>query len=155
MRCPFNLRQGHQGSSQVSLGETGLFLRCEGKVWIPLESKQGNQPSPRNKVGGGMGFLLSGDGYLGEPLKLHNRSQVSFRVWGGYSGLLLRCCRGKGPDLALRVESRAFSQVEAGSLQFHWSCDRDFREPLILPQGSQVSFQGASGIAGFLSSHCR
>ena len=102
-----------------------------------------------------MGFLLSGDGYLGEPLKLHNRSQGSSRVWGGYSGLLLRCCRGKGPDLALRVESRAFSQVEAGSLQFHWSRDRDFREPLILPQGSQVSFQGASGIAGFLSSHCR
>ena len=154
MRCPFNLWQGQQGSSQVSIGETGLLLRCEGKVWIPLESKQGNQPSPRNK-GGNAGFLLSGDGYLREPLKLHNRSQGSFRVWGGYSGLLLRCCRGKGPDLALRVESCAFSQVEAGSLQFHYSCDRDFRESLILPQESQVSFQGASRIARFLSSHCR
>ena len=63
--------------------------------------------------------------------------------------MLLRCCRGKGPDLALRVESRAFSQVEAGSLPFHSSCDRDFREPLILPQGSQVSFQGASGISAW------
>ena len=39
------------GSSRVSIGEKGLFLSCEGKVRIPLETKQENQPSSHNEVG--------------------------------------------------------------------------------------------------------
>ena len=42
-----------------------------------------------------------------------------------------------------------------GSLGFLLSCDGDLREPLILPQGSQVSFRDARGSVGLFSSRCR
>ena len=42
-RCRFDLWQEAWGSSRVSIYETGLLVRCEEKVGIPLESKQGNQ----------------------------------------------------------------------------------------------------------------
>ena len=35
------------------------------------------------------------------------------------------------------------------------SCDGDLIEPVVLPQGSQVSFQIARWYVGELSSHCR
>ena len=41
-----------------------------------------------------------------------------------------------------------------GNSGFLSSCDRDLREPLILPQGSQASFQVARGTTGFFSSGC-
>ena len=59
-----------RGSSQVSIGEKCLLLRCEGKVGIPLESKQGNWPpsqdevenmGPSRVVVGNLGFPSSGD----------------------------------------------------------------------------------------------
>ena len=48
-----------------------------------------------------------------------------------------------------------FSRVAAESLGFLLSCDRDLREPLMLPQGSQASYRVARGISEFISSHCR
>ena len=48
-----------------------------------------------------------------------------------------------------------FSQVAAGSFGFHSSCNGDLREPLLLPQGRQVSFQVVRGSAGLHLSHCR
>ena len=85
----------NMGFSGVSIGETGLLLRCEVKVRILLESKQGNWPSSRDKGGGNMGilsscagilgFLLSYGRYLGEPLELHKGSQASFRISRGNS----------------------------------------------------------------------
>ena len=42
-----------------------------------------------------------------------------------------------------------------GSLEFHSIYDGSLREPLLLPQGSQASFQIASGNSRFLSSSCR
>ena len=52
-------------------------------------------------------------------------------------------------------ESHGFSQVEAGSLGFLSSYDGELREPLVLPQGSQVSIQIAMGFAGLLCHHVR
>ena len=73
----FRLAAGTVGFSPVSIGETGLLLRCQGKVGIPLWSKQGiwgssgdevrNMGSSR-VVAGNSGFLSSGDWYLGEPV---------------------------------------------------------------------------------------
>ena len=57
------------GSSQVTIGETGFILRCEGKVGIPLESEQGNRPSTRDEVGN-MEFFSSCFGKLRVPLGL-------------------------------------------------------------------------------------
>ena len=39
------------GTIQVSVGETDLLLRCEGKVGIHLDSKQGNHPHFKTKWG--------------------------------------------------------------------------------------------------------
>ena len=46
-RCPFHLRQQIQGPSHIPIAERSLLLRCEWKVGIPLEVKQGNRPSSR------------------------------------------------------------------------------------------------------------
>ena len=43
----------------------------------------------------------------------------------------------------------------SGKIWFHSSCEGDIKEPLMLPQGSQASFQVALGGSGFLSSCCR
>ena len=70
-------------------------------------------------------------------------------------GFLSRHCSGKGPHLALRGESCGFSGVVSGRLGFLSSCDRDLRDPLVLPQERQVSVRVARGLLGFLSSQCR
>ena len=45
----------------------------------------------------------------------------------------------EGPHLAMTRESRGFSRVTEGSFGFLSSYDGEFREPLMLPQGSPVS----------------
>ena len=100
-------------------------------------------------------FLSSGDRYVGELPKLHQRRQVPFRVSRGNVVFLSRHCFGKGPHLALRGESRGFYRVWAGSLGFLLGCDGDLRDPLLLPHRIQVSFRVARGRSEFLSSWCR
>lgn len=46
-----SFRQELRGSSRGSIDETALLLGCEWKVGIPLELKQGNQPSSQDEVG--------------------------------------------------------------------------------------------------------
>ena len=69
--------------------------------------------------------------------------------------MLLRCCRRKGPHLALTGASRGLSRVAAGGLRFLSRYQGELREPLVLPQGSQVSIRVASASAGILWSHGR
>jgi len=52
-------------------------------------------------------------------------------------------------------ESLDVSREEAGSILFLLSCNRELRETLMLPQGSQTSLQVARGTMVFLSCHCR
>ena len=69
--------------------------------------------------------------------------------------MLSRRCRKKGPHFALTGESRAFSRVTAGGLgnlsRYHW----ELRQPVVLPQGSQVSIQVARASVGVIWSHGR
>ena len=65
---------------------------------------------------------------------------------------LLEALLWKKASYCLRGVSRCLSQVAAGSLGFLSSCDRDLRDPLLLPRGNQASFQAARGTSGFLSS---
>ena len=44
-------------------GETGVLLRCNGNVRIPLQTKQGNGPSSRDEEGK-LGLFLSCGGKL-------------------------------------------------------------------------------------------
>ena len=69
--------------------------------------------------------------------------------------MLLRCCRRKGPHLALTGASRGLSRVAAGGLRFLSRYQGELREPLVLPQGSQVSIRVASVSAGVLWIHGR
>ena len=48
-----------------------------------------------------------------------------------------------------------FFSTGAGSLGFLSGYNGDLREPLMLPQGSQPSFQVANVTLGYLSSSCR
>ena len=56
---------------------------------------------------------------------------------------------------AERELSLISSQVQVGNSGVLSSCDEDLREPLLLPKGSQASFQVVRGTSGFLLSHCR
>ena len=55
----------------------------------------------------------------------------------------------------LRGESGGFSRVVARSLGFLSSCDRDLRDPLVLPQRSRISSRVVRGTSGFLSTRCQ
>ena len=65
---PFDLWKELRAFSRVSIGETDLLLRFDGKIGIPLKSKQENRPSSQDEVGN-MGFFSSCGGKLGVPLK--------------------------------------------------------------------------------------
>ena len=82
-------------------------------------------------------------------------SQASFQVSRGISGYLRRRCSGLVPHFSLRGESRGFSRVAMVSMGFLSSRDANLKEPLLLPQGSQVSFHVARGSTGLLLNHCR
>ena len=58
----------------------------------------------------------------------------------------------KGPYLGLRGESPDFSRVAAGNLGFLSSYDRVLRDPIVLPQESQVSMWIARDLLRLLSS---
>ena len=63
-------------------GETGLLLRCDGNIGIPLQTKQGIGPSSRDEEGK-PGLLLSCGGKLCVPLE-----------GTGILGTFLSCIKG-------------------------------------------------------------
>ena len=67
---------------------------------------------------GSLEFLLSDGGHLREPRVFFLGSQASFQVLRGILGFLRRCCKRKGPHLALTGESPGFSRVAVGGLRF-------------------------------------
>ena len=110
-------------------GEKGIRLSCSGKLGVPLEL----------------------DWYVGELLELHQGCQLLFQISTGNVGFVSRCCSGKGPHLVMTGEPRGFSGVAAGFSSYN----REFREPLVLSQGSPISIRVARGSWGLLWSHCR
>ena len=66
-------------------------------------------------------------------------------------GLVLRCCSGQGPHLAMKGVSRGFSRVSAGFSLY----DREFWLPLVLAQGRPIFHSSCEGELGMLSSNCR
>ena len=158
----FRLAARTWGSSQVSVSETSLLLRCEGKVGIPLELKQGSRPLFEMKwetrgsslaVQGNSAFLLSCDGYFSEPLKLEKGVKHPFEFPEG-TWFCSRGIAGGWGSSCFDGQSHGFSRIMAGSLGFLSSWEWELREPLVLPQGSQAPFQVATVTSGFLSSHC-
>ena len=69
--------------------------------------------------------------------------------------MLSRCCRRKGPRLALTGASCGLSRVAARGLGFLSRYHGELREPLLLPQGSQVSIRVGRASVRVLWSHGR
>ena len=86
---------------------------------------------------------------------MHEGSQASFRDCRGHSGLLSRSCRNKWLHVARTGESLCFCRVVAVGLGFLSSYPGELREPLVVPQRSQVSIRVGRGSAGLLWSHGR
>ena len=93
-------------------------------------------------------------GSLG-PLELHEGSHASSRIWRGNLGLLSGHCRRKWPHFTLMGAYPGFSRVVVGGLGFLSRYHGELREPLMLPQGSQVSIRVLRWSAGLLWSHDR
>ena len=49
-RCALHLREQTQGPSHIPIADRSLLLTCNWKVGLPLEVKQGNQPSSRDDL---------------------------------------------------------------------------------------------------------
>ena len=87
-------------------------------------------------------------GKKGAFLELPQGCQGPFRGSRGKMELISRPHSRKGPHLALKREYPGFPQVAAGNVGFHWSFDRDLKQPLMLPQEFSVSMRFANVLSG-------
>ena len=100
-------------------------------------------------------FLSTGDGYVSELLEFPQGCQVAFLISRENVGFLSRHCSGKGPDLALRGDSRGFlelhqedwgsSLVVTGTSGTLSSCLRKVKSPFGLRGASQDSSPVGAG----------
>ena len=98
-----------------------MFLEFSRKLWIPLELQQGTKRTSR-VASGKSSLLLSCEWKHGIALEVLQKNLFSSHIEGGISWFFSSC---------------------SGKIVFLSSCNRDLREPLKLPQGSQASFQVA------------
>ena len=97
--------------------ETGLLLRCDGKVGIPFQTKQGNCPHVEIRRGEGAQIMLCQEircssrvrPVCRELFELHQGRQVPFRISRGKVEFLSKKCSEKVPHLVMTREPRAFS----------------------------------------------
>ena len=105
-----------------------LSRSCNGKG--PHLSLRGESPSFSRVAAGNMGFLLSYEWDLRDPLVLPQESLFSMCVARGLLRFFSSGCSSRGPHLELRPESQVSSPV----LDL-----RVLRVPLMFSQGSQSS----------------
>ena len=119
--------------------ETGLILRCAGKVGNPLQTEQWSRPSFRNQERS----RGSDEVVPGTSLFPSSESVMSRNFWGRIKGAKYRfalqdgtwdfsgdAVADKGPHLAMTREARGFSRVSVGFSSY----DGEFRLPLVLAQ---------------------
>ena len=70
-------------------------------------------------------------------------------------GISLKMLQRKRTSSHIEVRISCFFSSCSRTLGFLSSYDGDLRDPLVLPQESQVSMRVARGLSGFLSSRCR
>ena len=106
------LPQGCQEPFRGSRGKVGFFLRLlSGKG--PHLTLRGESPGFSRVAVANLGFLLSYDGELRDPLVCPQESPVSMQVARGLSGFLCSRRWGQDPHLELRPEPHALSPVPA------------------------------------------
>ena len=102
-------------------------------------------------MAGNSEFLSRCDGDLWAPMRCMKGVKPPLKFGEGSRDCYLGSAgRNKGPHVARTGESPDFSRVAAGGLRFLCRYPRELREPLVLPQGSQVSIRVVRGSAGLL-----
>ena len=114
----------------------------------------GPQDSSR-VAAGNSGFLSSCDRNLGEPPELPKGSQASFQVVRGNSAITLESLQGNLASSRIEWGMSCFFPSCGRKPGYLLNCDRDLREPLVLPKGSQAFFRVARGKLGLISNCCR
>ena len=100
-----------------------------------------------------MGFLLSYDGEIREPFVLPQGIPVPIPL-AGERGIALQSWRGNRASICAEGGiSRSFL-ICGRKLWVPSSCDGDLRELLMVPMGSQESFQVVRSLSGFLWGWC-
>ena len=106
------LPQGCQEPFRGSRGKVGFFLRLlSGKG--PHLTLRGESPGFSRVAVANLGFLLSYDGELRDPLVCPQESPVSMQVARGLSGFLSSQCQVLSPHLQLRKQSSGFLSMLA------------------------------------------
>ena len=87
LEIPLGFLRGSQGISQVAKRESSLLLSCKGELGIALKSLQWNRASSWLRwdlvffcsiAVGSLGFLMSCNGDLGEPVELQKGGKHPF-----------------------------------------------------------------------------
>ena len=141
--------------------ESGLILRCDGKVGNPFQTKQGNRPSCPDQEGkggsedvvhGNFGVPLKGDRYVRELCGSPHGCQVPFRTSRWHVGFLLRLNPGKGLHLVMGegnhvvfLELRWDSRFTTGNSGCLWCWTREVQSFI---RGGRENWR-------LLSCHCR
>ena len=175
------LQQETQGSSRVAVGETGLILRCEGEVGIPLEvgesalilrwcGEHGVLLDLLREIQGSSlvvvtcicrnlssckkkSILLSRwEQEHGIALESLQRNPPSSRDEVWNTGFFSSCCDNLGVPLKLWWVSRGTSCVEKMDSSLLSTCEGDLRITLELLQGNQASSGGEGRIWWFFLS---
>ena len=119
-----------------------------------FQTHPGSQASCRREAKDSA-LLLSRDGHLLEPTLWPKGSQASCEVWREDRGLLSRPCKKRRPSAREDGGVSGVSSSCGASVGFLTRYDGELREPLMWPQGSQVSMRMERGSVSLLSSHGR
>ena len=134
-----------------------------GEDGIPLKLKQGIGPHLQMRfdtrgssqvVAGNSAFITSCDGDLWAPLCCMKGVMPPLESGEGTRDCLLGAVGENASSLIDRVISWVFSSC-GRRLGIPLQVPKELREPLVLPQGSQVSIQVVRASAGFIWSHDR
>ena len=106
------VEMGHSVTALVASEKTGLFLSCEGHIWIPLNFLPAHRALSRVQLVDS-GFFTGIDRDLGLPIKLQLASQASSGNEALNTAFLSSCQRGVRPPVEFRWGFWAFSRRSA------------------------------------------
>ena len=132
--------------------ETGLILRCDGKIGNPFQTKQENRHYCCNQEGRrdsndvvrGTWVFLSSEACMLGNFGVASWVPSTVLHFSRNVGLLLRRCGGQRPHAAKTMEPRGFSRVATGFSSY----DGDLRLPLVLALGSPNIASNCEGKLG-------
>ena len=134
-------------------------LKREGGISLELPQRKRASSCVEGKISwffsswaGKLGFLLSEDGDLRDPLVWLQESPVSMRVARGLSGFLSHLCRVLSPHLELRPQPQASSSVLTWISGLLCSLHRGVRPRLMWRHAIPLTSRAVTVVSGLLSS---